>query len=171
MKTVPLHGAKAAGRVALVDDEDYGLVSQYRWYVWENLKRRSPVGPYAIAPIRRDGKQTTIKMHILIMGQPGIDHRNHNGLDNQRSNLRLATAGQNTHNMRAHRDGFSRFKGVSWSFDGNIWVAQICVNGHNRRLGRFPFEEEAARAYDAAAREAHGEFACLNFPQEGLPAA
>jgi hypothetical protein len=167
MKTVPLRGKKAAGRVARVDDGDYELVSAYTWYVYEAKRPgRRTQGPYATAPIWRDGKWTTIRMHTLIMGRKGIDHKDHDGLNNQRSNLRDATPGQNSHNTRAHAGAFSRFKGVSCSFDGNIWVAQICVNGHNRRLGRFPFEEEAARAYDAAAREAFGEYAYLNFPDQ-----
>ena len=164
VRTVPLHGKKAAGRVALVDDEDYDLVMRYRWYVWEVLRKRGQSGPYAIAPIRRDGKQTTIRMHMLITGWPMTDHIDHDGLNNQRSNLRPATPGQNMHNMRAHRDSFSRFKGVSWNYECNNWTAQICVNGRNRRLGGYPFEEDAARAYDAAAHEAFGEYACLNFP-------
>lgn len=166
MKTVILRGKKAAGRVAVVDDGDLDLVSQYPWYVWEVCRAGRPAGPYAIAPFYRNGKRTTIRMHTLITGWPLVDHEDHDGLNNQRHNLRPATPVQNAGNMRGHVGSFSRFKGVSWSYDGNVWVAQIRINGHSMRLGRFAFEEEAARAYDVAAFGAWGEYAHLNFPDE-----
>lgn len=167
MKTVPLHGKKAAGRVVRIDDGDYELVGQYTWYVYEAKRpNRRTLGPYAMAPIWRDGKWTTIRMHTLITGYERTDHIDHDGLNNQRSNLRPATPGQNMHNMRAHHDGLSRYKGVSWSREIHSWIAQICVRGHSRRIGRYLSEEDAARAYDAAALEAFGEFACINFPED-----
>src|SRR6185437_13748204 len=102
MKTVPLGGKNARGRVVLVDDEDYELVSQYRWHVLEQVEPgRRPVGPYAKTTRKLNGRYVTIRMHILIMGRKGIDHRDHNGLNNQRSNLRIATGSQNNQNMRS----------------------------------------------------------------------
>jgi hypothetical protein len=89
-----------------------------------------------------------------------VDHRNHNGLDNRRSNLRLATGHQNQGNRRP-QGGSPRFKGVYLS--RSKWVAQIRFGGSKRYLGRFTVEEDAARAYDAAARLIFGEFACTNF--------
>jgi hypothetical protein len=161
MKTVPLHGEKAAGRVALVDDADYELVSQYRWHVWQRERAF-----YAAANVRRPGgRRTTIKMHNLILGYAGIDHRNGNGLDNQRANLRPATQSQNVHNMRSYAASSSPFKGVSWDGQRQRWTARIFVGGRKRHLGRFTVEEDAARAYDAAALTAWGSYAWLNFKE------
>lgn len=165
MKTVQLYGKKAAGRVALVDDHDYELVDQHRWRIFEEKRPGRPHGPYAIANIRRsDGCMTTLRMHCLIMGTTGIDHRDGNGLNNQRYNLRVATAVQNHANMRPRRTGTSRFKGVSWSSSQQKGYADIQVNRIRYRLGCFSDEEDAARAYDAVAAREQGEFAVLNFP-------
>jgi hypothetical protein len=112
-------------------------------------------------------------MHRMVMKAPPdmlVDHINQNGLDNRRSNLRLATGAQNQRN--AHGRGIhrgkpssSRFRGVSRS--GMKWSAHISVNGKNIRLGTFRTEEQAARAYDTAARIYHKEFARLNFDDIG----
>jgi hypothetical protein len=167
MKTVRLHGRKAAGRVALVDDEDYELVSQYRWYVWEHSKPGTrDSGPYAITIIKVGGKKTSLRMHVLIMGVKGIDHEDHDGLNNQKRNLRAATMGQNGANMRPQIGRASQYKGVWWSTRTRAWHAEVRRDGKKRRLGRFLSELEAAYAYDAAARELFGEFACPNFPGE-----
>jgi AP2 domain len=105
-----------------------------------------------------------ILMHILITGiRTGIDHANGNGLDNQRTNLRPAGQRLNMANIRpqATRKS-SRFKGVRLLPSGK-WQARIRV-GQPVYLGVFGDEEAAARAYDAAARAAWGEFGRLNFP-------
>jgi hypothetical protein len=169
MKTVPLGGKIAAGRVALVDDADYELVSRYRWHI---VLKRSRSGqyesPYAQTSIRRpDGRWTTIKMHNVIMDSKGVDHRNRDGLDNQRANLRVATQSQNAANQ-GPRVGTSSYKGVSWTTRNQKWCAQIGtgLRGRVRFLGYFAAEEDAARAYDAAAREVYGPFARLNFRED-----
>lgn len=168
MKTVPLYGQLAAGRVALVDDADYDLVMQHRWNVHETSKGpgRCPTGPYAITGTYRNGRAGTMSMHALLTGYARTDHKNRNGLDNQRHNLRPATPSQNTANNPGKQGRRSRFKGVSWQASRQSprkWRAQIKA-GKFRHLGYFTDEAEAARAYDAAAREAFGEYAYLNFP-------
>jgi hypothetical protein len=165
MMTVPLCGKKAAGRVVLIDDGDYELVSPYRWYIWEYRGR----GPYA----RTNIDQRIAWMHKLITGWPRTDHANGDGLDNQRHNLRPASNQENLRNSRAHRGTSSRFKGVSYFKQTGRWEAVIRLNpGERLHLGRYISEEDAARAYNAAALEYFGEFARLNpLPDTSEPPA
>jgi hypothetical protein len=162
MQKIPLYGRVAAGRVAVVDDEDYELVMRYRWHVIESERS----GAYAVARTGRGPRRGKyVYMHNLIMGAIGVDHISHNGLDNRRSNLRLATGSENNGNRRMRRRGSSQYKGVCR--DRGRWTVAIVRDGKVRQLGRFLSEADAARAYDAAAREVYGPFACLNFPGPG----
>lgn len=166
MRTITLHGKKAAGRVALVDDEDYDRLVQYRWAVWERVRPGGGTdGPYAVANMTRgDGKQTSVKMHKFLTGYARTDHKDRNGLNNQRSNLRPADHAQNGYNTTASVGGASAYKGVSWHKGGKKWMAELRSDGVGHYLGLFTNEEAAALAYDDAARQRHGEFACFNFP-------
>jgi hypothetical protein len=94
-----------------------------------------------------------------------VDHRDRNGLNNTKQNLRLATRSQNNCNTM-HRRGSSKYRGVSREKETGKWKCKICFNGICIYLGLFEAEEDAARAYDKAAKELHGEFASLNFPAE-----
>lgn len=165
VRTVYLGGQVADGRVALVDDEDYELVSPYRWYA-SQLSRGGVVieGPYAKANVTRDGRRALIYMHKLITGYTMTDHIDHDGLNNQRSNLRPATTTQNNRNKRPSLGRSSSYKGVGWNRGVRKWKAGITVGRRPVHLGYFTLEEDAARAYDAAALECFGEFAYLNFP-------
>ena len=154
MMTVPLGGKKAAGRVALIDDEDYELVSRHKWYT---LAYETWI--YACATSPGSGGSGKLRMHKLITGYPLTDHINGDGLDNRRSNLRPATVAQNNHNARGWSDSSSRFKGVTWHQRDRKWQAAIKVNGTSRYLGYFISEEDAAAAYAAAALEIQGEYA------------
>jgi len=167
MKTVILHGKSAGGRVAVVDDADYEFVVRYRWYALEP----SPGKIYASTRYQIAGAgRANVTMHQLLTGFPETDHRDNDGLNNQRSNLRPATRSQNNANRRKGAGFSSRFKGVSWAKREGKWDARIKSGGRQRYLGLFESEEAAARSYDAAATELFGEFACLNFPvSEGTP--
>ena len=107
-------------------------------------------------------------MHRDILGlEPGDkrqgDHRNHNGLDNRRDNLRICTHAQNQHNQNPQLNCSSMYKGVYWNKHNFRWQAQIKVNGQNKHLGVFISEIDAARAYDKAAREYFREYARTNY--------
>ena len=146
MKTIPL----TQGRVAIVDDGDYDwLVKIGSWHFDRYAKR-----------VTRDG---VVYMHRLIMKPPKglvVDHMSGDKLDNRRSNLRLATPGQNMHHANK-RTG--QYKGVSWDKSRNKWKAYICFQYKNIQIGRFDTAEEAARAYDEYAKKLHKEYAVTNF--------
>lgn len=143
------------------DAVDHHIVAQYTWRA--EIHEHTT---YAACTTRRpDGRWTTLYMHRLLIGAPKgkqVDHRNHDGLDNRRRNLRLATSSQNLANQLKNPGRSSRFKGVTWHRRGGKWQAQIAVEGKRRYLGLHETEEAAARAYNKAAREAWGNFALLN---------
>jgi hypothetical protein len=145
-------------KVALVNDEDFELVSQYNWHIARNR--------YAVTKTsRKNAPRKDILMHRLIMraekGQQ-VDHINGNGLDNRRENLRFCTHAENQHNI-SYGYGKSRYKGVHWHKNREKWCSAICYNSKKIYLGSFSSEIEAARAYDEAAKQYFGAFAHLNF--------
>lgn len=145
-------------KVALVDEYDFYHLSQFSWSLIEQGQNS-----YAKTEINR----TTIYMHQLILVSPSKeffpDHIDGNGLNNQRINLRLVTRSQNQWN-RSKTDSTvtSQYKGVYYAKDRQKWRAQINANGKRTLLGHFKTEVGAARAYNKAAVELHGEFAKLN---------
>jgi HNH endonuclease len=157
MKEIPL----TRGKVALVDDEDYESLIQWKWLVRYHRKTC-----YARRIDRHTGKPITIHMHREILGvKPNqqVDHINGNGLDNRRSNLRIAGHAQNLWNRGRTRKNSSGFKGVHWVERLNKWCVQVQANGKARCLGWFVDLYDAASAYDLEALKLHGEFAHVNF--------
>lgn len=141
---------------ALVDISDAERLWAFDWYVLLTKQGKR----YAVA---HHGRRL-LYLHREILGvkerSTQVDHRNGNTLDCRRSNLRLATSRQNNANRKKRRYGVSsRFKGVSKQPCG--WTA-ACAGQH---LGTFKLEEDAARAYDRAAKDKWGEYARLNFPE------
>ena len=160
MKEIPL----TQGMVALVDDEDYEWINQYKWYV-----NRAGVNIYAVRYDRGRGRGEAIKMHQQIMRAKETDHRDNNGLNNQRSNLRHCNRSQNCQNRRKAGNCSSKYKGVSFRRKAtmNPWVVSIRTVGRKFvYIGVFATEVEAALAYNNKAVELFGEFARINIIKE-----
>jgi len=150
MREIPL----TQGKVALVDDADYEELNQWKWYAW-----KSHGIWYARRTLNDVVPKGFVLMHRAILNAPiGIlvDHQDGDGLNNQRSNIRLATRAQNGHNRGPLRNNKSGYKGVSRS--RNRWRAQIQMGGKVVYLGLFREKERAARAYQKAARGIHKDF-------------
>jgi hypothetical protein len=151
-----VHVPLSNGGHAIVDEEDYSIVVPYNW---QKVKHGNSY--YAFAHAKRNGKNTTISMHRLLFGlskedRIDVDHKNHDGLDNRRSeNLRLATRVQNATNMRRRRGSSSKYKGVSFNQRSNKWVSAVRIKPgpalKRLGLGYYDIEEEAAFAYSVAA--------------------
>ncbi len=153
------------GKVAVVDDDDFDCLNQYKWQAHNNYG----YGWYAVR-CSYGPRKRTIFMHRQVLGlRRGklADHINGNGLDNRRSNLRLCTHSQNSANHQK-RKGKSKYNGVCWCKQYQKWRARICVDYKRIHLGRYDTEIEAAAAYDVAAVKHFGEFARLNFPKKGV---
>jgi hypothetical protein len=150
-------GGLGGEHVAVVDDADFDLVAQYHWTA---VRRRRAIYARRDRP-RGGGPARGQYMHNLITGCIGVDHVDHDGLNNQRANLRPATVRQNAANRGARAGATSRFKGVHLGRRGR-WVAQIGVDGHSTQIGSYYAELDAARAYDRAAEARYGRWAWLN---------
>ncbi len=142
---------------ALVDDDDYEWLILHLWH----LDRHG----YAQRKQKREIGNTTVRMHREIVNAPpgmDVDHADRNPLNNQKSNLRICSRSQNKQNQRIYRNNTSGFKGVSLHKQTGKWQASIGERGRYVYLGLFLSAEEAAIAYNAEAKERHGEFALLN---------
>lgn len=159
------HITLTQGQVALVDDVDFDRLSQLTWWaLWnKNSKTYYAITGWWDAQLKRDIHQS---MHRLIMEvrdpQDHVDHEDHNGLNNQRDNLRVCSPMENNRNRRKIHNTTSIYKGVSRNRGRVNWRACIYVNRRGIYLGMFANEEQAALAYNVAAKQHFGSFAILN---------
>lgn len=157
-REVPLPG----GLFALIDENDAAAVLRYRWHVMR--RGHTHYAKYTL-PWTPDGRRPALLMHRLILGATNddlVDHRDGNGLNNQRSNLRVCTAAENLRNARTRVDNASGLKGVGFDRRANRYHARIFLNGRTKHLGYFASAEEAHAAYCRAASDAFGDFARFN---------
>lgn len=154
------------GKFAVIDMCDADRVLARKWHVKIKTHACYAYG-YFPGP---DGKSSSIALHRFILDAPSgvqVDHIDHDGLNNTRANLRLATPRENQWNKRACHHGRSGYKGVHWVNKSSLWRARIHDEaGKLCHLGYFDSPTEAARVYDAAAKRMHGNFAYLNFPED-----
>lgn len=150
--------------VALVDDIDYEYLNQWKWCVINNENSKCF---YAARTVSRNGKRNLVKMQHFVLGTTNakiiIDHKDLNGLNNTRANLRIANNSENGANRKSFIGSTSKYLGVSWSKQKNKWVAYITKHGRTKNLGCSESEEDVARLYDNAALRLHGQFANTNF--------
>lgn len=158
------------GKFALIDDEDYNRVSRKTWTYtpsksgytgYAQHTKKLPVINHVIC----------LGMHRLVMGLPigddrEVDHRDGNGLNNQKHNLRICTRRQNMMNKRVSKNNMSGYKGVSFTRGKRMWQVRIKTDEVNEYIGSWFCVISAAKAYDEAAIKHFGEFARLNFPDE-----
>lgn len=146
------------GHVAIVDDEDFDRINAFNWRVLpsgDNL--------YGSRTVQKDNKSVNIMMHRIILGvtdsEVQVDHKNGNGLDNRKENLRPSTRNQNMRNQtRKRSNNTSGYRGVSFEKSSGKWMAYIYVEGKQKKLGRYLDLKDAAAAFDSAAKELFGEF-------------
>lgn len=152
------------GDQVLLDSEDFDRFS-------DKVYSKHSQG-YAV---RSEGsvRKKTYKQHLLhreiMQANPGeyVDHINGNKLDNRKTNLRVCSNKSNVVNSKSHKDSSSPYKGVSWYPPTKNWTARVFSDGVLYYLGRFDNQEDAALAYDRKASELFGEYAYLNFSEEG----
>lgn len=151
-----------SGHTAFVDADARELVDQYRWFALV-----CPHTTYVRGYLRGDAGRTSrewVVLHRLLIAPPDgfdVDHRDRNGLNNRRANLRVCTRSQNNGNTR-RTPSRSGYRGVSWHSQMGKWRAHINLSDRQRYLGLFLDPWEAAQAYNVAALEQWGEFAELN---------
>lgn len=160
-KLIPL----TQGYSAVVDDADFEWLSQWKWCV-SMMGRPGRKKPYAVRGAWEDGRTRIILMHRVISGAgegEKSDHRDRDGLNNVRSNLRVCSQAQNTLNRPGNQTGrkTSKYKGVYWSKGINRWVARF----QEKHVACCKDEIDAAKAYDSAAKNVSADFAWLNFPE------
>ena len=149
------------GKTTFVDDQDYDWLKTYSWHVVHVNKLMW----YAARTVRNGKDIKTVYMHReigAVAGIPNVDHCDGDGLNNQRTNLRAATRKQNAQNRRKFMRCSSIFKGVTWRAKISKWESYIRIDGQGMYLGSFAREEQAAAAYDEAAKFHFGVFARTN---------
>jgi len=159
MKKIYLfHRRKLTNVYAMVDNEDYFVLRNMKWRMHKSYTTNCF---YAVTSVG----ESSIAMHLFIVNAPKgfeVDHKDGNGLNNQKINLRACTHQQNGSNLRKNKKNTTGFKGVHFNTSRNTFQSYITPNRKHIYLGSYKTDQEAALAYDEAAIEHFGEFACTN---------
>lgn len=167
-KQIPLGN----GYFSIVDDEDYDRVSAFHWHI----HRGGATGAHLYAlrceelpKVNGKRKNRHVRMHRFILGldhtnKAIVDHKDGDGLNNRRDNLRVTCYKGNNRNRKPRTGCVSPYKGVTFAKRDGVWKAGIRVNGEPKHIGRYLTDRDAALAYDFEARKHFGEHAYLNFP-------
>jgi hypothetical protein len=163
------------GGYAIVDAEDYDKLRKYNWYLLVSYDQWYERFSTPCIAAYDSNLRTTLLLHRAVLDlKPGdkvfVDHRSGNSFDNRKVNLRFCSAAQNQQNRRKSKKTANKYKGV-YSVGKRRWRSCIKVGEKQLHLGVFNHEEEAARAYDEAAREHFADFARCNFPRVGEESA
>lgn len=152
-------------KFALVDDEDFKWLNNHQW------STKKGVNTFYV---QRRHKNKMILMHRIVIQKyekryledwEAIDHKDHNGLNNQKNNLRICTRSQNEMNKEKQKDCSSQYKGVCWDQNKQKWRTRIQIDKKRKHLGFFDSEIEAAHYYDFFAIQYFKEFKYINFPK------
>jgi hypothetical protein len=152
-------------KFALVSNKDYKELSKYRWFA---LKHRSTF--YAARHVKNNGIRTTLRMHRVILNlnindKATTDHRDRNGLNNQRHNLRVVSNSLNSYNRKIQSNNTSGYRGVYWHKQQKQWVVYYTQNNKKLKFGGlYSTPKLAAYAYDKIIKKVRGKEAILNFP-------
>lgn len=178
MKEIKIFSLKYGGKKVLVDDEDYEYLNRWKWH----LSEAKDIFYAMRFEYNADGTRYHVSMHRVIMSvyDPKIfvDHRDHNGLNNQKSNLRKCSDGDNKKNREKKSNASSKYAGVfvrvrkTNSGESKRWISHLGSKlGDKEGKKHFPYtpegEIQAAKRYDELAKKYYGEFANLNFKEDG----
>lgn len=149
------------GYVAVVDDNDPKKPEQFKWTAQVAYRKDGSVRTvYAYRTTQQQSKKQKHYLHRFLLDTSSqVDHRDGNGLNCRRRNLRAATSTQNNRNANRRTDNVSGTKGVCWHKHANKWHVDIGVNKRKIYLGLYGTLQDAERARAAAVRKYHGEFA------------
>lgn len=166
MKTIIIKSKRYGEKECLLDDEDFDVVNKWRWKLLISYNSMYAVRNATYTISRGKYIQKVILMHRLILNLNDknilVDHKDQNGLNNQKDNLRTCTKAENNRNIKSHRDSTSKYLGVCRDSARRKWKAGITFKKKLINIGRFESEEAAALAYNEKAKELFKEFASLN---------
>jgi hypothetical protein len=171
MKIILINSKRHGTKECFVDDEDFEYLNQWKWKLLVSYN-----SVYAVRTISkylgggrmaRKYKYECLLMHRVIMKLTDrnilVDHKDQNGLNNQKDNLRTCTKAENNRHVNSHKDAmYSKYLGVSFDKRRGKWVSSITYKSKLINLGRFDLEKDAALAYNRKANELFGEFSNPN---------
>lgn len=166
MKKLTINSKVYGSMNVYYDDNDHEIISEKTWSLWKSGGKTPKFYAITTNSTKTGEKQRILYMHRILMNPPQgiqIDHRDGDGLNNQRANIRLATHSQNHMNKRSWRAPKSGYRGVFLQVQTKSkYTAQICVNGKTIMVCGFNSPKDAAKEYNNLAIKHHGEFAVLN---------